>query len=144
MMNKPKPRTWYYKILSIAKKQLSMDEDTYRSVLADCGAPLKNNKYSATNMTIPQLEQAVHHMKQCGFKTKPKFTPKQKQIWLIKKLWSDLHHAGVMREPYSEAVVTKFAAKMTGVANINWSTPLGLAKTIEALKNMAKRERVAT
>jgi len=58
----------YYRLLSIAKKQLDMDEDSYRSLLARCGAKESNGKVSATSMTIPQLEQAVNEMKRMGFR----------------------------------------------------------------------------
>lgn len=143
-MKKAKPKNWYYKILQVAKRELGMSEDAYRDVLADCGATEKNGKVSASTMTVPQLEQALSHLQSCGFKIKRTQIPfKEAQLNKCKSIWAALHKAGVMRNPYSEESLSKFAYRITKSNHIRWATPTGMAQTIEALKDMAKRERVS-
>jgi hypothetical protein len=126
-------------------REIGMSEEQYRDMLLEFGAKLKDGKPSASTLSIPALERVLSHLKSCGFRPRKAGTPvnfKQGQIAKCKKLWDLLFEAGVMRQPYSEASLTKYAFRMTGVNNIHWATSTGLAKTIEALKAMAKRERV--
>lgn len=139
-------RQWYYRTLQVAKREVGMDDDSYRDVLMAFGATEKDGKFSATTLTIPQLEKVLSHFKTCGFKMKRAGAPKSFKDGQLRKcqaMWIELHKAGVFHQPYSEAALTKFAARMTGgVANIRWASPTGLAKTIEALKGIANREGV--
>ncbi len=144
-MNVTKPRNWYYKILPIARREIGMDEEAYREMLSEFGAKEKGGKPSASTMSIPQMEQALSHLKECGFKPKRTGVKKdfrEAQIAKCKKLWDVLHEGGVMRQPYSEATLSKFAYRTTKVNNIRWADSKGLTQTIEALKGVAKRERI--
>jgi len=123
-----------------------MSEEQYRDLLLHFGATEKENKISATTMTIPQLEEAVEYMKSSGFKIKRTRSGgdfRKRQIHKIQELWTALHNAGVMRQPYTESSASKFAFRHTQVAKLEWATTTGLAKTIEALKSMAQRNRVS-
>ena len=139
-------RYWYYKVLRVGMRDLCLDEDTYRELLRENGAGISKGKYSATTMSIPQLETALEKMKQSGFKLKRSSNSKNFRDGMIGKcraIWGELHRAGVMRQPFSEESLTKFAARHTGgVAHIKWADTQGLRNTIEALKGMAHREHV--
>lgn len=140
-----KDRNWYYKILRVGMRDLGMSEDAYREMLLGIGAKLKNGKPSASTMSIPQLERAVSHMKQCGFKPRPsckRVDFKDSQIQKCKAIWEKLFEAGVMHKPYSEATLSKWAFRITQVNNIRWANSQALSKTIEGLKAAARRERV--
>ena len=142
--NQSKPRNWYYKTLQVAKRELGMSDDEYRSVLYANGAKMDGDKFSAKTMSLSQLEAALEQMKQAGFKMRAtKESWRKPLINKCKALWFALFEAGVMRQPYSEAVLTKFAYRHTGVNYINWAKTHGLRATIEALKAMAIREGIA-
>jgi len=143
-MNKPKSKFWYYKILRVAIREIGMDEDSYRDVLKAFGAKDKNGKFSASTMTVPQLEKTLSHLKSLGFKPKRPNTVSYKdgQLMKIQKLWQLLFEAKVMRVPYSHQAASKYSARMTSVNQITWANPSELVKVIEALKAMAWREGV--
>lgn len=144
-MKKAKPKNSYYALFQIAKKNLSIGEDDYREILRQFGAKEKNDKISATTMTVPQLEKALSHFKSLGFKPVRKNVKlyKQKQLDLIKAFWNRLHKAGVMRKPYSDAVASKYAYRITKLNQITWANSAQLSNVIEALKGMANREGVS-
>lgn len=126
-------------------RELSIEEDQYREILEEYGAKLSGDKISATTMTVPQLEKVLEHFKSIGFKLKHKgriVSNKDRQLFKIKKTWEALHKGGAMNKPYSDATISKFAFKITGVNRIEWATPTGMAKVIEALKGIAKREHI--
>lgn len=145
-MNQLRDRNWYYKTLQVAKRQLGMNNESYRSVLFGCGAKMDDSgKFSATTMSVVQLENALEHMRQCGFKFKRKKTPanfKDGQLAKIKGMWTKLHEAGVMHQPYSDKTISIFSKKITHQNHIKWASPTGLAKVIESLKSIAAREQV--
>jgi phage gp16-like protein len=143
-MRKARTKNQYYVILRVAMREIGMDEDSYRGVLEAFGAQLKGGKFSATTMTVPQLEQTLSHLKSLGFKPKPSKTVSYKdaQLSKIEKLWHLLHEAGVMRVPYSNGSVSKFAYRFTKLNQIAWASPAQLSTVIESLKAIAVRERV--
>ncbi|MDX1755864.1 MAG: regulatory protein GemA [Marinobacter sp.] len=53
--------------IHIARKQLGMDEDTYRAMLANV-----TGKQSSKDCTVAELHKVVTHLKQLGFKAKPR------------------------------------------------------------------------
>ena len=143
-----KPRNWYYKILQVAKRDLGMDEDAYRDILAEFGAKESGGKISASTLSIPQLVQVVEHFKSLGFKIKKPVTalsPARIRLQQINKcaaIWHQLYEADQMRVPYSEASLSKFAYRLTKKNHIKWATPRELAEVIEALKAIAGRANV--
>lgn len=142
------PRTRLYALLAVGKKTLAMDEDTYRALLRAHGAQLKGDKPSATTMTVPQLETALDAMKRAGFK--PARTSqvariadwRKPRIAKLNALWCALADAGIVRDR-SEAALTKFCARFTRTARLEWAGSAGLNQAIEALKDWARREGVA-
>ena len=139
-------RKWFYMILNIAKGELGMDEETYRTLLQENGAGISKGKHSATTMTILQLEAALEQMKKAGFRIKrPGYVVEYEngQMRKIKAQWDDLHRNRVFHQPYSEPVLVRFARKITGnVASAQWFTPKMRSDIIESLKDIAHREHV--
>ncbi|MBY0235095.1 MAG: regulatory protein GemA, partial [Burkholderiaceae bacterium] len=52
------------KLIHIAKQSLQMDEQTYRSLVAQYGA----GKTSSKDLSAAQRRKLLDHMKACGFK----------------------------------------------------------------------------
>ena len=138
----------------IAKKQLGLDDETYRGILAE-----QFNKDSASKLSDRHLTDLIEHFKTLGFKGQPKRgrakstaparadTPaldREKQIRKIRALWVSLHCLGILRDG-SEKALTAFAKRVsggkdTGIASLNWLHGEAIYKVTEALKAMAARE----
>ena len=58
-----KPKSWYIKLIHIAKNQLQLDDDLYRANLNEL-----TGKNSCSAMSIPELFKVLDHMKKSGFK----------------------------------------------------------------------------
>lgn len=52
--------------IHIAKKELALDDDTYRALLKSA-----TGKTSCSDMTVPDLHKAIHAFKERGFKVRP-------------------------------------------------------------------------
>lgn len=131
----------------IAKKELQIDDDTYRDMIEN-----RYQKRSSKDLSITQLVDLVEHLKGQGFKAKPRRAPgnitpaadREKLIRKVRALWVSLHHLGVLRDA-SEASLASFAKRVTGgkdtgIDNLAWLDGDGAFKVIEALKKMAERE----
>jgi len=141
------PRTRYYRLLAVGKRQLGMDEETYRAFLAAHGAGEVAGRVSATAMDFGALVAAVEALRRQGFKPRRKTVADGHANWRapriakITALWCALADAGAIRDR-SERAMLKFCAGQTGTARIQWATGAGLNRCIEALKSWAGRERV--
>lgn len=141
-------RNRYYKLLQVGKKQLGMDEDTYRCFLLTQGAKGKAGYVSATTLSIGQLSTAVEAMKKKGFRPKPKRGSvgrisdwRKPRIKKITALWCALADAGVVRNR-SEAAMVTWCATLTHKPRLEWAISADLNACIEALKDWAHREGV--
>ena len=54
--------------IHIARKQLALDEDTYRQMIAT----VTGGKRSCADCTVAELYQVLQHMKDRGFKARPR------------------------------------------------------------------------
>jgi phage gp16-like protein len=135
-----------YGKIEVAKKQLGLDEDAYRDLLAARYA----GKRSRRQLGNAQLVDLVEHFKSLGFKASPPTrkagtraqadSPEHRKM---RALWLTLYHLGVI-EDASEAALAGFArrvtgGKETGVATLHWVRGQDAFKTIEALKARAAR-----
>lgn len=140
------PRQRLYKLLQVARRELRLTEDQYRTVLYANGAKLVNDRWSATTMSLAQLEAALGQMKRLGFRPKAARVKRlsdwrQPRIAKLRALWIALAEAGVVRDR-SEKALVRFCARHTGVAKLQWAGSQGLNRAIEALKDWARREHV--
>ena len=133
------------KIIHVARRELGMDESTYRLMLGNL--PGLDGATSSAKLTIPQLRLVLDGFKKRGFKVRPKGGPGKagtrkmaddNQSKLIRHLWLELHSAGAVRDP-SEQALAKFASKMTKVGSLQWLSSQQASQVIENLKNWLHR-----
>lgn len=138
---KPSDRQHLIKLIHVAKRDIGLDEDTYRGILRSCSS---NGKTSSSDLTIPELEKAISHMKKCGFKVKPKGKPTRKlasddQSKMIRGLWLELHEYGYVENP-SESALASFVKRMTKIDDLHWLDTDQASKVTEELKQWRGRD----
>lgn len=133
--------------IHLAKKDLRLDDDTYRDILERI-----TGRRSSAECTAGELDDLVRHFKLQGFKPKvvaggkaeavaPRARPRQADHPSAKKaraLWLSLAELGVVRER-SEAALEAMARRQLGVEKLQWADQGQVFKLIEALKKMAER-----
>jgi phage gp16-like protein len=138
------PKSWYIQLIHVAKGQLSMDDESYRSSLHAI-----TRKTSCSAMNISELSQVLEFMKSKGFKPKAKksFSPKSSDknvktmLDKLRQLWIQMSHQGFLNDG-SEQALTKWAANQSKhlnqgepVAKLEWLNNSMLYTLIEQLKN---------
>lgn len=120
----------------IGKKDLGLDDDTYRDVLWRV-----TGKRSCSDMTIAQLESVVKDMQNSGFK--PKATPKhgkkpdviKRRKNLMSKIEAILADMG-LHWNYAHGM----GDKMFGIKRLQWLNDSQLYKLTQALSVHQQRE----
>jgi phage gp16-like protein len=137
--------------IHIAKKQLGLEEDLYRSILSD----VTQGKTSCSEMTGTELQAVLAHFVRSGFVPKkakksrrlspPSGTAKIAEIDKIRAIWITMAQQGIVRdssEPALDAYVKRMTSKLNngnGIAAVAWLTaPLAIS-VLEALKNWHRR-----
>lgn len=137
-------RTRLIKLIHVARRDLAMDDDTYRQIVASKAS----GKTSSADCTITELERIIAHLKQAGFKVrKPKAAKPaearpldtSREASKLRALWLLLHHIGAVRDP-SESALAAYAKRTTGIDALQWAKPQHYYKLIEGLKAWAARE----
>lgn len=133
--------------VQIAKRDLGLDDDTYRDVLERV-----TGKRSSTSCTDAQLREVLAEFKAKGWTPKvvqggkaaapararraaPADHPSAKKA---RALWISLWNLGEVRDS-SEPALEAFAARQLGVERLQWADQALSYKLIEALKAMAER-----
>lgn len=129
--------------IHIAKKQLGLDEEAYRSLLKRVGG-----KDSARDLDASGLKLVMDEMVRLGFRVGEargkKLSPvtrgkgSKTQVDKIRALWIQAAQVGVVRNRY-ERGLNGFAKKMFKVERVEWLTGVQAQKCIEALKAMVER-----
>lgn len=121
--------------IHIAKKDLGIDDITYRSILY---AIAKVN--SAKDLTDAQASQVIAHFKRCGWKPTVKAGKKpsvgQGKQALINKIEAQLAEA---KRPWMYA--DAMAKRMFQVERVRFLTPEQLHKLVAALEYDARRHK---
>lgn len=135
-----------YRLLVVGKRELHMEEDSYRALLARHGAGLIGDKHSATTMTIDGLKDALDEMRAKGFAPQGKTLAnaadwRKPRIAKITAIWCTLADAGVVKNR-GEAAMVKFCARITGKARLEWAESEDLNACIQALRAWAKNTGV--
>lgn len=125
-------------LIQIAKKDLQLDDGTYRQILET-----QTGKISTKKMTITQLDAVLKHLKSKGFKVKSTKAGKLKQAddpqsKKIRSLWLQLHDAGAVRNP-SELALAKYVKRQTGVSALQFLNTDTASQVIESLKKWLAR-----
>jgi phage gp16-like protein len=129
------------KLIHVARRELCMDDDIYRLMLA--GMTGLDGATSSANLSVPNLLRVLEQLKQRGFKVRPNKVQKRplagdEQSKKIRSLWLILHDLGAVRDP-SEAALAKFVLSMTKVAALQWLTAAQASRVIENLKQWQQR-----
>ncbi|KLV09590.1 Mu gp16 gemA [Photobacterium aquae] len=145
-------------LIHIAKRDLCLDDDTYRALL------FANGEHSScSKMNIKQLEMVLAVMEMQGFRRsknpagkeaktpfKRRLSPKSgkakhAQIDKIRAIWITMAQQGIVRDS-SEAALDKYVSRMTGragqkgVEHVGWLDASQAYIILESLKNWHKRE----
>ncbi|KVN33327.1 hypothetical protein WJ63_04895 [Burkholderia pyrrocinia] len=125
------------RLIHVAKRDLMMADDSYRGVLRQIG-----KKESAADLTIPELEKVLEHLKRCGFKVRSNKGTRSRadddQSKMIRGLWLELAQRGVVQNPSEEALAA-FVKRMTGVDALGWLGSAQASQVIEHLKKWRNR-----
>jgi phage gp16-like protein len=148
-MKTDKNKFWYIKIIHIAKSQLDLDDDLYRSNLMDL-----TGKNSCSDMSITDLKKVLEHMKKSGFKitSSTANSPKTKDnkdhtmIDKLRQVWIQMGYQGFLKDS-SDRSLERWAANQSKQLNnghaINklvWINGRILHTLIEQLKMWHMRE----
>ncbi|WCG81611.1 gp16 family protein [Pectobacterium sp. A5351] len=130
------------KLIHIAKRDLQLDDDTYRQLLITV-----IGKSSTRDMTVPQLDNVLNAMKKRGFKIKvakkassTRPLDDSPQSRKIRSLWLEMADAGIIRDR-SEAALARWVKRETGVDSLQWLNSEQASVIIEKLKRWQRRVR---
>ncbi|MEG1971349.1 MAG: regulatory protein GemA [Burkholderiaceae bacterium] len=143
MTFKPSPnRSRLVKLIHVAKRDLALDDETYRALLQRV-----TRQTSTSQCSEGQLERVIAEFKRLGFKVQQKVpagAPKRPQPLAhdpdsrkIRALWLFMHEIGVVRDP-SEAALTAYVKRIAHVDSLHWLR--NPDPVIEGLKFWAARE----
>ena len=155
-MNNPRTlaqmRTADLQKIHIARKQLAMSDDTYRSLLREIS---KDRTDSSGELTHVERAQLLKHMERCGFKArKPKQNRRapakpdlpigddRDQVKMIRGLWIELHEFGAVRDA-SELAMCAYVKRVTRKDHPKFLDIDQASDIIEQLKKWRDRVRTA-
>lgn len=133
-------RKGLYAKIHIARKELRLDEETYRDMLAE-----RYGVRTASKMSIAGLEDLVAHFVNLGWKPSQRAAPKRagsrkaspgREARKARALWISLFHMGVVADP-SEAALAAYARRQTKIEAPEWIHEW--RPVIEGLKEWAAR-----
>lgn len=128
------------------------DDEQYRELLARCGASEKNGKFSATTMTVKELEKALNELKRLGFKpgSIKSSSVRNTGDWRgprIKKLnamWIALADIGAVNDRSESAMQRWCSNHIPGLVKLNWATTQQLNQAVEMMKGMLRQRAEPT
>lgn len=129
------------KLIHVARRELRMDDETYRLMLA--GMKGLDGATSTADLSVPNLLRVLEQLKAKGFKVRPNKKAKRpladdEQSKKIRALWLTLHDMGAVRDS-SEEALAKYVLRMTQVAALQWLTAAQASQVIENLKQWMGR-----
>jgi phage gp16-like protein len=123
--------------MHVAKKQLGLDDDTYRAALTQV-----TGKSSSASMTEAERQKVLEHFRAAGFKgasigrrtaLEGRFAKKLQALWIAG--WN----LGLVRDRDDRALIT-FVKRQTGIDHVRFVRHgQDAAKAIEALKSWLAR-----
>ena len=130
-------RATLIKLIHVAKRELRMDEPTYRTLLLSAG-----KHESLSSMGVPAMEAVLERMKRDGFKVRPKASSRPVAVnpgaSKARALWLFLHALGEVRDP-SEKALAAYVARIAKVDDVRWARGARIDAVIETLKKWAMR-----
>jgi len=147
----PNSRQGLIRLIHVAKRDLALDDETYRAMLTAV-----TGEASSADLTVPQLERVLAHMKKSGFTVRHK-TPKDRprdsrhppgglsrsiaqdaQSKKIRALWLSLHDMGAVRD-CSEAALGAYVRRIAHCDALQWLDSDQASRVIETLKKWQSR-----
>lgn len=131
--------------IHLAKKQLALDEETYRAAVSRMS---HGRTTTAAELTARERGALLEHFREAGFEGKrmakrrsgrPEPGGYRPQVAKARALWRSLWQLGAMRDGTDRAL-DAFAKRQTGVERLGWCKPAQLNAVIEALKDWSRRE----
>ncbi|MFT8646523.1 gp16 family protein [Gluconacetobacter sp.] len=122
-----------YAKLHIARKELNLDDDSYRAVLVRIGG-----HYSAKDMSVGQIEAVLKEFQRLGWKPKPatsgRRTPDSAKAYVrkIHALWNDM--GTMLSSGGSVEALRAYVEKQTGVSAPEFLRVEQAIQVIEGLK----------
>lgn len=124
-------------VIQIAKRDLVMDDATYRVVLRAAGGA-----DSTTAMRAPALRAVIEHLKKAGFQVRSKKGDRRqdtsREARKVRALWLFLHALGVVKSP-EETALAKYVKKIAHVDDLRFAHGDAMLRLIETLKKWAMR-----
>jgi len=125
------------RLIHVAKRDLSMDDDTYRALLLQIGKTT-----TSADLSTPELEKVLAHLKRCGFRIRSKKLSRplaqDATSQKIRALWLFLHELGVVKNPSEEALAS-YVKRITDVDALQWTSNEQAERLIETLKKWSMR-----
>lgn len=125
-------------IIHVAKKQLGLDEDTYRAMLMR-----ETGKNSAAKLTANEQRRVIEVLRNQGFKpasSAPKKGLKGKYAKKLQALWIGAWNLGIVRDRRDAALIA-FVTRQTGLDHVRFLHHSEDARrAIEGLKAWMTRE----
>lgn len=123
--------------IHIAKKQLGLDDETYRAMLWTIA-----RVRSAADLDFTGRQRVLHHLRKRGFQGKPGAqpapAPMDAQVAKIRALWIELRDQGGITDG-SEKALQAFVRRQTGVDALAWLSTGEASDVIESLKKWLAR-----
>lgn len=119
----------------VAKKQLALDDDTYRDVLERV-----TGQRSAGELDVGQLIAVLEAFRARGWESRSRSTPSSKphvrKMWA---LWGDLAREKIVTAKDTRAALRAYVLRLTGVSDPEWLSPDQASTVIESLKQWRRR-----
>jgi phage gp16-like protein len=126
--------------IHVAKKQLGLDDDTYRAILWTVG-----RVKSAKDLDWTGRKALLDHFRAKGWKSAAPRKAKAErpvhpgQPGLVRALWSELHQAGRVRDP-SDAALGSWLRRNRLPERPEWLSSTQSRRAIESLKKWLYRK----
>lgn len=132
------------KLIHVARRELQLDEDTYRAMLEQV-----TGVKSSSDLDAAGRKKVLDHLKSKGFKvkSKPAAAPSKNaadpQYRKIQALWSELTRLGAVRVN-TEAVIRVYIKRISGKDDFSFCNNAQVTVIIESLKKWKSRVEGAT
>lgn len=145
-MANPDYKTGELAKIHIAKKELGIDDDTYRDMLMQIAKVSSAADLSATGRA--KVLEVLEYLKSKGFKGKKTYTQRphsadnKAQILKIEALLADMKLPWeylIARQQGKDSKTLSMLERLTGKKRLEWCTKADLSKVIAALANHQKK-----
>ncbi|MGH7812680.1 MAG: phage protein GemA/Gp16 family protein [Candidatus Binataceae bacterium] len=137
--------------IHVAKKQLGLDDETYRAIVARVSGQYRAKPVASSaalddrerDALLREFERLGWRATQPGGRRDDWIDSREPHVRLLIALWGDAYDAGIIRAKARRPALRKFVKRMTGRDALQWLSPEETNTCIEALKAMLKRAESA-